>query len=42
MSDPSSTTRREFVKAAGTAAVGASLFPAVLAQPAKIQELVHL
>src|SRR5262245_41300501 len=27
MSDPISTSRREFVKAAGTAAVGASLFP---------------
>ena len=34
MSDPTSTTRREFVKAAGTAAVGASLFPAgAFAQP---------
>ncbi len=34
MSDPTSTTRREFLKAAGTAAVGASLFPAgAFAQP---------
>jgi predicted dehydrogenase len=36
MFDSSSATRRDFVKAAGTAAVGASLFPdAALAQPAK-------
>jgi len=34
MSDPTSTTRREFVKAAGTAAIGGSLFPAgAFAQP---------
>ena len=34
MSDPSSSTRRDFVKAAGTAAIGASLFPSgALAQP---------
>src|SRR5262245_54298451 len=40
MSESSSPTRREFVKTAGTAAVGASLFPALapanaFAQPAK-------
>ena len=34
MSDHSTTTRREFVKVAGTAALGASLFPSdALAQP---------
>src|SRR3981081_3064676 len=34
MSDASTSSRREFVKVAGTAAIGASLFPAdTLAQP---------
>src|SRR6266853_4605678 len=34
MSDVSTSTRREFVKAAGTAAIGASLFPSdAFAQP---------
>jgi hypothetical protein len=45
MSDVSTSTRREFVKVAGTAAIGASLFPAdALDQkrPIKIADLVRL